>query len=41
VILGLCSQTDLNAAVTQSNERLAREGQTPPAPPAPEATEAA
>jgi hypothetical protein len=40
VILGLCSQTDLNAAVTQSNERLAREGQTPPAPAA-ETNEAA
>ncbi|MBV8091687.1 MAG: DUF1013 domain-containing protein [Acetobacteraceae bacterium] len=34
VILGLCSQTDLNAMVAQANERLAREGQTvPPAPP--------
>ncbi len=41
VILGLCSQTDLNAAVSQSNERLAREGQTPPPPPSPEANEAA
>ena len=27
VILGLCSQTDLNAAIAQANERLAREGQ--------------
>ena len=41
VILGLCSQTDLNAAVLQSNERLAREGQTPPPAPQPETTEAA
>ncbi|AQS86941.1 hypothetical protein AA101099_0812 [Neoasaia chiangmaiensis NBRC 101099] len=30
VILGLCSQTDLNAAVQAANERLAREGQVPP-----------
>jgi len=36
VILGLCTQTDLHAMVTQANERLAREGQTiPPAPPPP------
>ena len=43
VILGLCSQTDLNAAVAAANERLAREGQTPPPPPPPvsEADEAA
>ena len=27
VILGLCTQTDLNAMVAQANERLAREGQ--------------
>ena len=34
VILGLCSQTDLNAMITQANERLMREGQVvPPAPP--------
>ena len=26
VILGLCSQTDLNAAIAQANERLEREG---------------
>jgi len=30
VILGLCSQTDLNAAVQSANERLAREGHTVP-----------
>ncbi len=41
VILGLCSQTDLNAAVLAANERLAREGKTAPLPPAPEADEAA
>ncbi len=43
VILGLCSQTDLNAAVQQANDRLAREGQTPPPvpPPLPETGEAA
>jgi hypothetical protein len=41
VILGLCSQTDLNAAVMQANERLTREGHTVPQPPAPEADEAA
>ncbi len=41
VILGLCSQTDLNASVLQANERLAREGQAVPAPPPPEAEEAA
>ncbi|MBV9734902.1 MAG: DUF1013 domain-containing protein [Acidisphaera sp.] len=35
VILGLCSQTDLNAMVAQANERLSREGQAlPPPPPA-------
>lgn len=32
VTLGLCSQTDLNAAVTAANERLAREGREAPAP---------
>ena len=33
VILGLCSQTDLNAAVAQANERLEREGRAvPPRP---------
>jgi hypothetical protein len=41
VILGLCSQTDLNAAVAQANERLEREGRTVPTPPPPEAEEAA
>ena len=42
VILGLCSQTDLNAMVQQANERLAREGQAvPPPPPPPDADEAA
>ncbi len=34
VILGLCSQTDLNAQVGIANERLTREGHAvPPAPP--------
>ena len=41
VILGLCTQTDLNAMVSQANERLAREGQAVPMPPPPEADEAA
>jgi uncharacterized protein len=41
VILGLCSQTDLNAAVAQANERLVREGHTVPPPPPPDAEEAA
>ncbi len=41
VILGLCSQTDLNAAVNQSNERLIREGKTVPVPIRLEADEAA
>jgi len=42
VILGLCSQTDLNAMINQANERLIREGHAVPAPPAPpEADEAA
>ncbi len=42
VILGLCSQTDLNAMVQQANERLLREGQAvPPAPPPADAEEAA
>ena len=41
VILGLCSQTDLNAMVAQANERLIREGQAVPPPPVPEAEEAA
>ncbi len=41
VILGLCSQGDLNAAVASANERLHREGRTVPLPPPPEADEAA
>ena len=41
VILGLCSQTDLNAVVTAANDRLIREGHHVPAPPAAEAEEAA
>ena len=32
VILGLCSQTDLNALVTAANDRLVREGKQVPAP---------
>lgn len=41
VILGLCTQTDLNAAVAAANDRLAREGRAVPPPPMPEADEAA
>ena len=41
VILGLCSQTDLNAMVAAANDRLAREGRAVPPPPMPEADEAA
>ena len=41
VILGLCSQTDLNAMVQTANERLAREGRAVPPPPMPETEEAA
>ena len=41
VILGLCSQSDLNLAVSQANERLEREGKMIPEPPPPEADEAA
>jgi len=41
VILGLCSQTDLNYAIQQANERLEREGRAVPAPPPPEAEDAA
>ncbi len=41
VILGWCSQTDLNAAVAAANERLEREGKAVPSPPMPEADEAA
>ena len=32
VILGLCSQTDLNATVNAANDRLIREGKTVPVP---------
>ena len=35
VILGLCSQTDLNAMVQAANERLIREGHAVPPPPSP------
>ncbi len=41
VILGLCSQTDLNAMITQANEKLSREGHAVPPPPMPQADEAA
>jgi hypothetical protein len=41
VILGLCSQTDLNAMVNQANDRLAREGHAVPPPPPPMTDEAA
>jgi hypothetical protein len=41
VILGLCSQTDLNAAISLANERLEREGKAVPLPPPPETDEAA
>jgi hypothetical protein len=41
VILGLCTQTDLMAMVTQANDRLARDGHAVPPPPMPEADEAA
>lgn len=41
VILGLCSQTDLNAAIAQANDRLQREGRAVPPPPPPETDEAA
>ena len=42
VILGLCSQADLYAAIEAANERLTREGRVPPPPPSPvEADEAA
>lgn len=39
VILGLCTQTDLNIMVGQANERLEREGRDVPPPPAPEQAE--
>lgn len=41
VILGLCSQTDLNAMVGAANERLTREGRNVPVPPPPEPEEEA
>ena len=41
VILGLCSQTDLNGYVSAANDRLARDGQAIPVPPQPETEEAA
>jgi hypothetical protein len=41
VILGLCSQTDLNAAIAVANDRLEREGRAVPVPPPPETEEAA
>ncbi len=41
VILGLCSQTDLNAMVTSANDRLIREGKHVPAPIRMETDEAA
>ena len=41
VILGLCTQTDLNAMVNAANDRLAREGRVVPPLPMPEADEAA
>ncbi len=41
VILGLCSQTDLNAAIAHANERLEREGRAVPPPPVPETDEVA
>ena len=41
VILGLCSQADLYAAIEAANERLAREGRAPPPPPPVETDEAA
>ena len=41
VILGLCSQSDLNGMVNAANERLLRDGQAVPVPPPPEVDEAA
>ena len=41
VILGLCSQTDLNATVNSANDRLIREGKQVPAPMRIDADEAA
>src|SRR6202453_1851120 len=41
VILGLCSQADLYAAIEGAHKRLAREGRIPPPPPPVETEEAA
>jgi hypothetical protein len=41
VILGLCSQTDLNAAILVANERLERDGHAVPVPPPMEEEEVA
>jgi len=41
VILGLCSQGDLNSAVSSANERLEREGRAVPLPPPPDETDEA
>ena len=41
VILGLCSQSDLNGMVQAANDRLVREGRSVPVPPPPETEEAA
>ena len=41
VILGLCSQTDLNGMVQTANDRLTRDGMAVPVPPPPETEEAA
>lgn len=41
VILGLCSQTDLNAMVNTANERLIREGHNVPMPPSPQSDDEA
>lgn len=41
VILGLCTQTDLNTMVAQANQRLEREGRAVPPPPAPDTADAA
>ncbi|MGI4952629.1 MAG: cell cycle transcriptional regulator TrcR, partial [Janthinobacterium lividum] len=41
VILGLCSQSDLNAMVQQANDRLGREGKAVPVVAPMEAEEAA
>ena len=41
VTLGLCTQADLNAMVQAANDRMVRDGQTPPTPPAPRVDEQA